>query len=58
MSKKQALEIAAATVEGSAKMVLESGEHPMSLVDQVCSPRRHNHRGRSRIAGQMALRQP
>ena len=38
MSKKQALEIAAATVEGSAKMVLESGEHPMSLVDQVCSP--------------------
>ena len=38
MPKKQALEIAAATVEGSAKMVLESGEHPMALVDQVCSP--------------------
>ena len=38
MPKKQALEIAAAAVEGSAKMVLESGEHPMALVDQVCSP--------------------
>ena len=38
MPKKQALEIAAATVEGSAKMVLASGEHPMALVDQVCSP--------------------
>ena len=38
MPKKQALEIAAATVEGSAKMVLKSGEHPMALVDQVCSP--------------------
>ena len=38
MPKKQALEIAAATVEGSAKMVLKSGEHPWALVDQVCSP--------------------
>ncbi|MDO4531177.1 MAG: pyrroline-5-carboxylate reductase [Bacillota bacterium] len=38
MSKQQALTIAAATVEGSAKMILKSGEHPMALVDQVCSP--------------------
>ncbi len=38
MSKKQALEITAATVLGSAKLVLESGEVPWSLVDQVCSP--------------------
>lgn len=38
MPKKQALEITAATVLGSAKMVLESGEHPWALVDQVCSP--------------------
>ena len=37
-SVEQALEIAAATVEGSAKMVLKSGEHPWELVDQVCSP--------------------
>lgn len=38
MSKKQALELSAQTVLGSAKMVLESNEHPWSLVDQVCSP--------------------
>ncbi len=38
MPKAQALEVAAGTVLGSAKMILESGEHPWSLVDQVCSP--------------------
>lgn len=38
MTKKQALEITAQTVLGSAKMVLESGEHPYALIDQVCSP--------------------
>ncbi|MDR1243456.1 MAG: pyrroline-5-carboxylate reductase [Deltaproteobacteria bacterium] len=38
MPKKLALEIAASQVYGSAKMVLESGEHPYDLVDQVCSP--------------------
>lgn len=38
MPKKQALEIAASTVLGSAEMVLKSGEHPWELVDQVCSP--------------------
>jgi pyrroline-5-carboxylate reductase len=38
MPKKLALEIAASQVCGSAKMVLESGEHPYDLVDQVCSP--------------------
>ena len=38
MPKKQALEITAQTVLGSAKMVLESGEHPWVLIDQVCSP--------------------
>lgn len=38
MTKKQALEITAETVLGSAKMVLESGEHPYALIDQVCSP--------------------
>lgn len=49
MPKKQALEIAAATVEGSAKMVLKSGEHPWELVDQVCSP------GGTTIEGILAL---
>lgn len=38
MPKAQALELTAQTVMGSAKMVLESGEHPWALVDQVCSP--------------------
>jgi pyrroline-5-carboxylate reductase len=38
MPKKLALEIAASQVHGSGRMVLESGEHPYELVDQVCSP--------------------
>lgn len=38
MKKSQALEIAAQTVYGSAKMILESGEHPWQLTDNVCSP--------------------
>jgi len=38
MPKKQALQITAETVLGSARMVLEGGEAPWPLVDQVCSP--------------------
>ncbi|MGX9134815.1 pyrroline-5-carboxylate reductase [Rummeliibacillus sp. JY-2-4R] len=38
MDKKQALEIASSAVFGSAKMIIESDEHPWELVDQVCSP--------------------
>lgn len=38
MPKAQALEVAAGAVMGSAKMILESDEHPWALVDQVCSP--------------------
>ncbi len=38
MPKQQALEVAAGAVLGSAKMILESEEHPWGLVDQVCSP--------------------
>ena len=33
-----AQDIATQAVLGSAKLVQESGEHPMALVDQVCSP--------------------
>ncbi len=38
MPKKQALEITAQTVLGSAKMILEAKEEPWPLIDQVCSP--------------------
>lgn len=38
MKKDVALKIAAQTVYGSAKMILESDEHPWKLIDNVCSP--------------------
>lgn len=38
MPKNVALEVASGAVLGSAKMILESNEHPWQLVDQVCSP--------------------
>ena len=38
MTKSAALEVAAQAVLGSAKMILESEEHPWKLVDAVCSP--------------------
>ena len=38
LPKAEALEIAAQTVLGSARMMLESDKHPWELIDQVCSP--------------------
>ena len=44
-----ALQLAAKTVEGAGKMVLQSGQHPSALRDQVTSP------GGTTIAGIEAL---
>lgn len=38
MKKDVSLKISAQAVLGSAKMILESDEHPYELIDKVCSP--------------------
>ena len=49
LPRKQAYELAAQTLLGAAKMVLESGKHPGELKDMVCTP------GGTTIQGVMAL---
>lgn len=50
-SKPQALEIAAGATLGTAQLILRGGEHPLALIDQVCSP------GGTTIEGVMALQE-
>ncbi|MDD4076252.1 MAG: pyrroline-5-carboxylate reductase [Eubacteriales bacterium] len=49
LSRKVAQQAAASAVMGSARMALESNEHPQALADKVCSP------GGSTIEGLYAL---
>ncbi len=51
MNKQTALRVAAQAVKGSAQTVLESDEHPYSLIDKVCSP------GGTTIEGVTALQE-
>lgn len=51
MTKAEALETAAQAVLGSAKLILESDDHPWKLVDAVCSP------GGTTIEGVCALQE-
>jgi len=38
LSREQSIKLAAQSMLGAAKMVLETGKHPDQLRDEVCSP--------------------
>ena len=51
LHRDTALLLAAQTVFGSAKLLLETGEHPGRLKDMVHQPRRHRHRRPAHAGG-------
>jgi pyrroline-5-carboxylate reductase len=51
LTRAQALQMTAATVRGTTKLLQETGKHPGELKDAVCSP------GGSTIKGVTALEQ-
>lgn len=51
INKQLSLKIAAQTVLGSAKLIIESGTHPCELIDNVCTP------GGTTIEGIAALKE-
>ena len=51
LTRPMAMECAAQTLIGAARLMLETGRHPGALKDAVCSPGRRHHPGRPGAGG-------